>query len=158
MRRVLAVVLFAALCGTGCLHESRAAKLQESAQSMNMAARFGRMDIAMEHVSPKAIEEFARQHGSWGSNVRIVDLEFQGLRFVDKDRALVAVAVGWQRVDDQELRVTQIAQEWQYDRNNWKLVSEKRTAGDVGLLGEPLPETAGTSRRPDAHFPTVVIR
>jgi hypothetical protein len=152
------VLALAAVSAFGCLGgQSRVGKLQEAAQTMNMATRFGRMDVATEHVAAKQMEDFAKQHANWGGVVRIADLEYRGMRFVDEKKAIVSVAVAWQRVDEQELRVTEVAQVWDYDQGKWKLVDETRTAGDVGLLGEPTvymrPE-----RREDVHFPSVTIR
>jgi len=157
-RRRVGVVAFVALTAFGCLGgQSRVGKLQEAAQNMNMATRFGRMDVATEHVAAKEMEDFARRHANWGGTVRIADLEYRGMRFVHEKKAIVAVAVAWQRLDEQELRVTELAQVWDYDQGKWKLVDETRTAGDVGLLGEPTvymrPE-----RRENVHFPSVTIR
>lgn len=144
-------------CATGCGSQSRVAKLQEAAQNYNMAARFGRMDVATEHVSSKEMDEFAKRHAQWGSYVRVMDVEYQGLRFANKDQAVVLVAVAWQRVDEPELRVTHLAQVWAYERNGWKLVEEERTAGDAGLLGEPT-EVLRPAARPDVHYPSITIR
>lgn len=140
-----------------CAGQTRTTKLQDAAYNFNMATRFGRMDVATELVSSKAVGKFAESHGSWGSSVRIVDVEFRGLQFRDKDRAVVFVAVGWQRSDEQDLRVTQLAQMWTYEGSDWRLTEEKRTGGDVGLLGEPTTLLRPESRE-DAHFPTVTIR
>lgn len=154
----VSVLALVAVSAFGCLGgQTRVGKLQEAAQNMNTATRFGRMDIATEHVADKEMNEFARRHANWGGAVRVADLEYRGMRFVHEKKAIVSVAVAWQRMDEQELRVTELAQVWDYDQGKWKLVDETRTAGDVGLLGEPTvymrPE-----RREDAHFPSVTIR
>ena len=52
-------------------------RLSESANELNTATRFGRMDIALEHVGPKEREEWGKKHAGWGRNVRIVDLELE---------------------------------------------------------------------------------
>ncbi|MFW5741471.1 MAG: hypothetical protein ACOC1F_14040 [Myxococcota bacterium] len=158
-RRIAAVVLTAGLLlgALGCMGQSKVGKLQEAASNLNMATRFGRMDIATELVAQKEIDDFAKRHAAWGGPVRIVDVEYRGIKFVDKDKAIVFVAVGWQRVDEGNLRVTQLAQEWNYEQGNWKLSDETRTAGDVGLIGEPT-EYLRPEGRPDVHFPSITIR
>jgi hypothetical protein len=152
----LAVALWIPICA-GCAGQTRSTKLQDAAYNFNMATRFGRMDVATEMVSSKAVSQFVEHHSAWGSSVRIVDVEFRGLQFTDKDKAVVFVAVGWQRNDEQDLRVTQLAQVWTYEESDWRLTEERRTSGDVGLLGEPTTLLRPESRE-DAHFPSVTIR
>jgi tryptophanyl-tRNA synthetase len=158
-RRILAGIFSAGLllAATGCMGQSKVGKLQEAASNLNMATRFGRMDIATELVAQKEMDNFAQRHAAWGGPVRIVDVEYQGLKFVGNDKAIVFVAVGWQRLDEGNLRVTHIAQEWGYEGNGWKLADETRTSGDVGLIGEPM-EYLRPEERPNVHFPSITIR
>jgi len=152
----LAIALSIPVC-VGCAGQTRSTKLQDAAYNFNMATRFGRMDVATEMVSSKAMTQFVEHHSAWGASVRIVDIEFRGLQFTDKDKAVVFVAVGWQRNDEQDLRVTQLAQVWTYEESDWRLSEEHRTSGDVGLLGEPTTFLRPESRE-NAHFPSVTIR
>jgi hypothetical protein len=141
----------------GCLgSQSKAAKLQDAAQNLNIAARFGRMDIATELVADKSQGDFYKKHMDWGRDVRVIDIEFQGVQLRSKDEATVTVAVGWQRPTEQELRVTHVMQTWQYGSKGWKLVDESRAAGDVGLLGEKT-EVIRPEQRAAVHFKSVTI-
>jgi hypothetical protein len=115
------------------------------------------MDIATELVADKALPGFAKRHAAWGRDVRLVDIEYQGMRFSDKENAVVFVVVGWQRLDEQELRVTNVAQRWNHGPKGWKLEGEERTGGDVGLLGEPTVVARPELHR-DVHFEAVTIR
>lgn len=150
----------ALVCSTslfGCLSsQSKAAKLQDAAQNFNVATRFGRMDVASEMVADKSLSDFVKKHQPWGREVRLIDVEFQGVQMLGKDDACVHVLVGWQRPADQELRTTQIMQTWRYGSKGWKLVDESRTAGDVGLYGEKIPAVE-PERRADVHFKSVTI-
>jgi hypothetical protein len=137
-------------------NQSKAAKLQDAAQNFNIATRFGRMDIASEMVAEKSLADFTRKHLAWGRGVRLVDVEFQGMQLTGKDEAAVHIAVGWQRPDEQELRVTQLMQTWQFGPKGWKLVDESRTSGDMGLLGEQI-DVVRPDRRADVHFKSVTI-
>ncbi|HNS98625.1 MAG TPA: hypothetical protein PKL73_16850 [Polyangiaceae bacterium] len=145
------------LLAVGCMGQTKMAKLQEAASDLNMATRFGRMDVATERVSPKDLEGFARRHAAWGGSIRIVDVEYRGIQIVDDNTAVVFVAVGWQQPDDPNLRVTQLAQQWEYGQGGWKLKDETRNAGDVGLLGETT-EYLRPESRPDVHYPSITIR
>jgi hypothetical protein len=146
------------LAVVGCMGaQTRIGKLQESTQNFNQAARFGRMDIAMELVETSSKDRFVKQHNAWGRDVRLVDLEMQGMRLKDKDTAVVLLTVGWQRVDEQELRVTQVEQTWAHGYGGWRIVQESRAAGDYGLLGEPIVVMRPESHT-DVHFRSITIR
>jgi hypothetical protein len=110
-------------------------RLAESAYDMNTATRFGRMDVALEHVGGEAREAFAKKHSGWGKSVRIVDLEFGGMSLKNKgSEAEVFVTVSWQRLDEADVRVTSIAQRWTDVRGTWSLMAEEEKGGDAGLL------------------------
>jgi hypothetical protein len=150
----LVLTLTAAACLPG---QTKPSRLQEAAQNLNLATRFGRMDIAYELVGEKNQVEFAKRHQAWGGQIRIVDLDFQGMSFDDADKAKVFVTVGWQRLDEGELRVTQVSQTWLYGSHGWKLSEETRTGGDFGLLGEN-SEVLRPGSRGDTHFKSITIR
>ncbi len=158
-RRILAGVFSVglSLAALGCMGQTKVGKLQEAASNLNMATRFGRMDVATELVAPASLQDFAKRHAAWGGALRIVDVEYQGIQFVDDNKAIVFVAVGWQRPDEPNLRVTHLAQVWDYGQGGWKLTDETRSAGDVGLIGEPT-EYLRPDSRPDVHFPSITIR
>ncbi len=135
-----------------------AAKAQEAALDLNVNARFGRMEIAAERVAPKGREDFFDHRKSWGGKVRIGDCELAGLRLTTDDDADVTVRVAWYRNDEQELRVTTLRQKWHDFKGEWKLVSEQRTDGDIGLIGERVVVDENAPRqRKNAQFPTVRI-
>ena len=130
-------------------------RLADSAYAMNNATRFGRMDVALEHVGATARDEFARKHAAWGRGLRIVDVEVQGMSMLPESEADVFLSVSWQRADEAQVRVTHVSQRWRDDRG-WRLTKEERKMGDFGLLGE---ETVVLEPPPrQAQFPTRVIR
>src|SRR4051794_1244757 len=90
---------------SGCVGQATgAAKAQETAQEMNLNTRFGRMELAMEHVAAKDRDAFAARHKGWGGAVRIADAELAGMHLVTKEQASVFVRVAWYRLEEQELR------------------------------------------------------
>jgi hypothetical protein len=133
-----------------------AREVSEVARDLNIAARFGRMDLAAEHTSEAHRREFLESRANWGLDVRVVDLELTQLDVPDAETAEVVVDVSWVRIDENLLRSTRIRQSWQNPGGGWLLNGEERIAGDFGLLGEDV-----TILRPelrDAHFPTKTIR
>jgi hypothetical protein len=131
-------------------------RTQDAANEFTTAIRFGRMDIALERVSREDRDAFLKRHAAWGSTVRIVDCDIMGVRLTDKDHAEVALTVSWQRVDESEMHVTQIAQRWRDRKGAWVLASEERAGGDVGLLGEATTVIRSNNR--PVQFETITIR
>jgi hypothetical protein len=145
------------LAGTGCaMPPGPLASAQEAAQELNLDARFGRTEVAMDRVAPPARETFTAHHRGWGTSVRVADVELAGMRAHSEHDVEIFVRVAWYRPEEQELHITTVKQGWN-DKNGWQLVDETRVDGDVGLLGEPIVFAAPPpSERPaPPQFPTV---
>jgi hypothetical protein len=127
---------------------------QETVQEFNSATRYGRSEIAMEHVASAARDDFTAHHRAWGSGLRIADVEVSGIRPKGEHEAEATVQVSWYRPQEQELRMTTLKQTWR-DHFGWHLVSEDRLDGDVGLLSEPIVYEAPSEPREPARFPTI---
>jgi hypothetical protein len=127
------------------------------ARDLNVAARFGRMDMAAESTTDELRDSFVQRRAQWGRDLRVVDTELARLTMKGKDEAEVYVDVSWMRIDENLLRGTRLKQMWRNPGGGWKLAEESRESGDVGLFGERVvvlkPEPVG-----DARFPTKVIR
>ena len=142
---------------TGCpMPPSAAERATDAARDSNLAARFGRIDLAVDHTTPEARDEFLRHRAAWGGYIRIVDVELGGLRMTDSDHAVFDVDYSWMRVDEDSLRSTRITQRWTSSKGAWLLEGEKRGSGDVGLFGEAVEVLRPPQR--DAQFATKVIR
>lgn len=159
MRSAPTLVLFSSLVLSGCvMPPSPAQRLAESAYDLNTAARFGRMDVAVEHVRDTAREEFNKTHIGWGKSLRIVDYELTGVSMRKDGNADVFVTVNWQRPDETTMRSTEIAQRWASKRGDWSMISEEERGGDPGLISElvrPKNDDAPSASRP--RFQTRVI-
>jgi len=128
----LVLCLFVGL--VGCIPPANPTqRLSDAAYDMNTASRFGRMDVAMEHVSGEARAEFARSHAEWGRHVRVVDVELSGMTLKTRTEAEVVVVVTWQKIDEADVRVTNLVQRFRDVRGSFLLVSEEEK-GDQGLL------------------------
>jgi hypothetical protein len=159
MRHALLALAFpVVLCACPLGHQSPPARAQEAAADMNLNARFGRMELAAESVSPKGRERFFERRRAWGSAIRIADYELQGVKMKGDDDAEIFVRIAWFRVNEGDLRSTLLQQKWHDYKGDWKLDDESRLDGDVGLIGEPLPPPAngGPGAGPkNAQFPTI---
>ncbi len=135
---------------------SQSQRVTDAARELNMATRFGRMDLALGHTAKGARDAFLERRNAWGRDVRIVDVELAGLYVESPVAATVQVEVAWVRVNEDRLRTTRLAQVWRDDEGGWQLVREQRLSGDIGLFGERVPSVERDTR--DVHFPTRVIR
>lgn len=133
---------------------SPAERVTDAAMELNLAARFGQLDVAVGRTAKSGRPDFMRRHAAWGQTLRIVDVEMASLTLPESDRAVVLVDYAWVRNNEGTMRATRVEQHWKDDAG-WHLVREKRVAGDIGLLGEPVPETPAAA--PDKHFATRTI-
>ncbi|MBM4376376.1 MAG: hypothetical protein FJ095_14945 [Deltaproteobacteria bacterium] len=142
MRR-LSLLAFA-LGSAGCmaLPPSSMERLSQSAYDLNTATRFGRMDIAAENVAVEAKSDFGRRHRAWGRELRIVDLELEGVQMLGSDSAEVNLIVSWHRLDDATIHSSLVAQRWTQTSADWKLVEETIASGPPGLFPPPKPKDA----------------
>ena len=145
-----------ALLASGCMMPPQGAELvQQTTQQFNFDTRFGRMELAMEQVSAKYAEEFMKRHRYWGSAIHVTDSEPVGSRMRGQDNSEVTVRVGWYRADEGELKVTVLKQKWHLYPAGWKLDSEDRIDGDIGVLGEKVEIVAPDTTPRTAQFPTM---
>ena len=130
------------------------ARAQQNAQELNEDMRFGRNELAIEHVAPTARDAFVARHRAWGAAVRLADVELAGMHARGEHDVDVIVRVAWYRPDQDELHVTTLKQLWS-DTGGWKLVGEQRLEGDIGLLGETIVYEAPAGSPHAAQFPTI---
>lgn len=121
-----------------------------------MAARWGNVQVAAGLTEDDIRGEFLTRRAGWGESLRILDTELAGIELTDSSNATVFVDVSWLRMDEATLRVTRLEQKWRNTGGSWRMASERRQGGDLGLLGEPVERNVET--RPAAQFPTRVIR
>lgn len=142
---------------TSCLApQGPASRATDAARELNLAARFGRMDLAVGRTSAGARSSFLERRAEWGKNVRVLDVELAGMAMKNPQNALIYVDVAWVRMDEGALRTTRVAQTWKDDDSGWQLVREQRVAGDLGLFGEYVARPQPAHR--DVQFPSKTIR
>ncbi len=154
---LLAPIAVAAVAGCGGM-QSNAQKAQEAAQNLNMDARLGRLEFALEHVDTKAKDKFTKVHTAWAGKIRVVDAEITSFKMAkDEETADVDVQVSWYRPEVGDLHVTVLHQKWKVEGGDWFLTSEDRSDGDTGLLGEHVVVEAPEAQAPRAQFQSVRI-
>lgn len=154
---------FRLMCAVGSLcfaclpPQAPAQAVSDVARDLNFATRFGRMDVALEHTSEQHQPDFVQRRASWGTALRVVDVEVASLEVHSPEDAHVLVDVAWVRMDEGLLRSTRLKQHWENPGGGWKLSAEERAGGDVGLLGETVVVLRPSGPR-DVHFPVKTIR
>jgi hypothetical protein len=142
---------------TGCLRPpSPAEQVTEAARELNLAARFGRLDVAAERTVDAARPTFMQRRREWGNELRVVEIELSGLELTDKEHAQVLVNVSWMRMSEGLLHTTVLSQQWADRNQGWQLIREQRVSGDVGLFGEAVAPPA-EANHPDVQFPSRTI-
>ena len=139
---------------------SKPERLRDAVQGLNEEARWGRVDLARQRVTPKyrALFEASREH--WGGNLKIADVEVVGMKIHESDSeeqalreqglgedeiealpdATSRVQYAWYDQRDMVLRTTVIEQTWQHNMGNFYLMEEKVVDGTESLLAFPEPE------------------
>ena len=152
-----ALLLAALFFGSGCM-TTPTARLNDAARDLNNAARFGRMDIAIESTASTARDAFLIRRTQWGGEIRVLDSNVLSARIQDSGDAKVTVAYDWLRTAESELRTTTIEQIWKTEGpTGWLLYEESRIGGDHGLWGEAVVELKPEAA-PVTHFPTKRIQ
>jgi hypothetical protein len=142
----------------GCLAPPPPAeRAADAIRELNLAARFGRTELASGLTSKAARKGFLERRASWGKDLRVLDVELTGFDMPSKDRVRVEVDYAWTRMDEGQLRTTRVTQEWRDEGRGFQLVAEHRASGDIGLFGEKTPALDPVPRR-DVHFATKVIQ
>jgi len=135
-------------------------RVADVAREVNLAARFGRMDLALEHTAEGARPSFTKRRIDWGGRVRVLDFELSALSMKDTENATVVVDIQWMRIDEELLRLTRVEQTWRggNEDHGWVLVRERRVGGDMGLFGERVARLDQKEPHGDVQFPSKTIR
>jgi hypothetical protein len=140
------------LLSAGCTlsNMTPTARFQDSAYTLNDAARWGQVDLATKFVSPTYVSEFIERHREWGERISIADADLTRMKLADdKKSAMSEVALNWYDTHGVTVRSSVITQQWAAERGNFKLVSEVVRSGDPRILAEAeQAETSGGAATP----------
>ena len=114
------------------------ARFQDSAFTLNDAARWGQVDLAVVHVSAKYRARFVERHREWGETVSIAEVELLRMQIAeDKKSAMSEVSLSWYDTNGVTLRTSVVTQQWETERGKFRLVDEAIRRGDARLFKEP---------------------
>jgi hypothetical protein len=126
MRTVACLCLFV-LTATGCTlaNLTPQARFAESTHVLNDATRWGRVDMAVEQVSPKYLSRFMTRHREWGHAISIADFDVVRMQVAaDRKTATSEVTISWYPSDGVMLRTSTIVQQWEAEHGGFRLVDE----------------------------------
>lgn len=154
LARVSGVVLLMAV-NVGCASQAdQRRRLMDQAQELNVASRFGRIDVASQFASAEAQPIFMERRRGWGREIQVLDTQIAHSQVKDPEHAEVIVQIDWTRASEGLLHTTWVKQEWgSTGQGPWKLQGEQQVEGDKGLFGEHTPQKA-LSPAGDRHFQT----
>lgn len=128
--------------------------VHDEAQELNVASRFGRLDVASQLAAPEAQRVFLERRKEWGDEIRVLDLQIDQVQIKDQNSAEVTLQVDWTRPTEGLLRSTRLQQTWRSkDQGPWRLASERQIHGDRGLFGEKA-KAKYLAPAHDTHFQT----
>ncbi len=112
----------------GCATEAdQRRRLMDQAQDLNVASRFGRVDVASQYAMAEAQPTFLQRRRTWGREIQVLDTQISHTQVKDDTHAEVVVQIDWTRQNEGLLRTTYVKQEWSNTgKGAWKLQS--RTA------------------------------
>lgn len=152
-RGALLVLLVASMAACATQADQRR-RLMDQAQDLNVASRFGRVDVASQYAMPEAQPVFLQRRRTWGREIQVLDTQISHSQVKDDTHAEVVVQIDWTRASEGMLRTTWVKQEWSNSgRGAWKLQAEQQIEGDKGLFGEQAPEQV-LAPPADHHFQT----
>jgi hypothetical protein len=156
LRRIAACLVILVSASACFAPASPTMRVSDAAHDLNVATRFGKMELALSHVDGPMRKDFTARRSQWGRDVRIIDVDLASVEVRDETHAVVVVDISWVPLRDDILRTTRVTQSWEDAGKGWKLTREVRTAGDHGLFGEIL-DVAETPH-PDVHLPSRTLK
>jgi len=134
------VVLACVPAYSGCLlnNLNPSEKLNDSIRGMNDAARWGRIDIALQYVEPVYRHKFLVSHHGWGRSIEVADAEVMRIAMApDRKSAAALVGFSWYSLDNMTLHSTVVKQTWEERDGSFVMASEEVFEGDAELLAIP---------------------
>jgi hypothetical protein len=125
----------------GCMLDGYSAreKVATAAREYNDGVRWGRFEVAAEHVQPEKRRRFVERHKALEEELEIADYEMTGIELDGKkERATAHVEYTWtlKRVGLVEKTATE--QVWELAGGRWIVASETRVRGKpLSLFDEP---------------------
>lgn len=121
------------------------ARFSEAAYTLNDAARWGQVDLALQHVSPRYVERFTDRHRNWGEQVSIAEVDLLRMQIAeDRQTATSEISLSWFNDGGVMVKSSVISQKWIAEHGKFKLVDESVRKGDPEVFAAPDQKTQGS--------------
>lgn len=142
MRATISLTLLACagLFAGGCTlaNLTPQARFSESAFTLNDYSRWGQVDKAVYHVSPKYMQRFAERHREWGESVSIADIDLVSMQLAEDHLSGTSeIRLSWYDQNGVIVRSSTVTQKWETERGKFKLVDESVRRGDPAVFANP---------------------
>ncbi len=125
-----------ALVAIGCSSASQQT-LDDVASLFHDDVRWGRLPAAETVVTASLRTAFDHHHEGWGTRVRIMDMEVEGIRTA-LGTGTIRVQVQWTLGEDStDLRQSLIEEDWVNQGGAWQLHGESVVVGDADIFTQP---------------------
>lgn len=116
--------------------------LGDAIRSYNDGVRWGRYEVAANHISPKERAQFVDDADERAKDLRITQYDVVRVERQGSRAASVHVKVEWYVETEGKLRQTHAKQTWEKHGGSWLMVQEARLRGTKmpGLPEPPTPE------------------
>jgi hypothetical protein len=143
MRALHLALTLAGLAGCTLANLTPTARFQDSAYTLNDAARWGQVDLAMQHVSPKYLGRFAERHAGWGEAISIAEIDLVRMKIAeDSKSAMSEISLSWYDEGGVTIHSSVITQTWEVVKGKFRLVDEAVRRGDPRVFATPATPTA----------------
>jgi hypothetical protein len=116
------------------------ARFSEAAHTLNDASRWGQVDLALEHVSPRYMARFNERHREWGEEVSIAEVDLVRMQVApDRKSATSEISLSWFNDGGVMIKSSTISQKWEAEHGKFKLIDEAVRRGDPRVFAEPAP-------------------
>jgi hypothetical protein len=138
MRALIPIAFAATLSACTLANMTPQARFSESAYMLNDYARWGQVDRAVSHVSPKYMQRFTDRRRDWGETVSIADADLVSMKLApDHESAVSQVRLSWYDQNGVIVHSSLVTQKWASEKGKYKLIDEAVQRGDERIFAEP---------------------
>ena len=142
--------LLALVLTAGCsAHATSRKKLAEAVNTVNDAARWGRVGTLTAAIEPQYWPRFLESRRDWGDTIQLADAEVLEVQMASGEQGAVAVITySWYELSTMTLHTTVVQQRWQRVEDDFMLSDEQVVKGDAGLFARAIDQDAGGETAP----------
>jgi hypothetical protein len=115
----------------GCSAANHQRLLRKQVDRYNQQLRWSLMDNAQGFVSAEYLDNWRKSHVEHQKNLKIVSIEprLTKMTQVKPPSAFFKTKITWYLEDNMKVQQSVWHQEWRFDKNQWRLITEKKLGG-----------------------------